>query len=179
MVSIGTEGCHVPNNRLTRAQATYMPDTVPPVNRSRRNLSRSLLILLGHKTSTLPASRPERTLRRYDTTSCQGTLRTRGLFHAAAGRYPVAVIYDGQADCFVPKCRGRKKEAGDTRWSVSLEGIATACCRGCQKEQVSCRGESRASRVTCGCLARLAALPTACIDEVDFDTNAHAEEHPQ
>jgi len=137
------------------------------------------LVLLGHKTSTLPASRPERTLRRYDTTSCQGTLRTRGLFHAAAGRYPVAVIYDGQADCFVPKCRGRKKEAGDTRWSVSLEGIATACCRGCQKEQVSCRGESRASRVTCGCLARLAALPTACIDEVDFDTNAHAEEHPQ
>ena len=42
-VTIGTEGSHVPNNRLTRAQATYMPDTVPPVNRSRRNLSRSLL----------------------------------------------------------------------------------------------------------------------------------------
>jgi hypothetical protein len=47
-VCIGTEGSHVPNNRLTRAQATYMPDTVPPVNRFRRNsphsaLSRSLL----------------------------------------------------------------------------------------------------------------------------------------
>ena len=42
-VSIGTEGSHVPNNRLTRAQATYMPDTVPPVNRRRRNLSRGLL----------------------------------------------------------------------------------------------------------------------------------------
>jgi hypothetical protein len=42
-VNIGAEGSHVPNNRLTRAQATYMPDTVPPVNRSRRNLSRSLL----------------------------------------------------------------------------------------------------------------------------------------
>ncbi len=41
--SIGTEGSHVPNNRLTQDQATYMPDTVPPVNRSRRNLSRSLL----------------------------------------------------------------------------------------------------------------------------------------
>ena len=36
--SIGTEGSHVPNNRLTRDQATYMPDTVPPVNRSRRKL---------------------------------------------------------------------------------------------------------------------------------------------
>ncbi len=32
-VSIGTEGSHGPNNRLARAQATYMPDTVPPVNR--------------------------------------------------------------------------------------------------------------------------------------------------
>jgi hypothetical protein len=42
-VCIGTEGSHVPNNRLTRDQATYMPDTVPPVNRSRRNLSRGLL----------------------------------------------------------------------------------------------------------------------------------------
>ena len=42
-VCIGTEGSHVPNNRLTRDQATYMPDTVPPVNRFRRNLSRSLL----------------------------------------------------------------------------------------------------------------------------------------
>src|SRR5207248_1947678 len=42
-VTIGTEGSHVPNNRLTRDQATYMPDTVPPVNRSRQNLSRSLL----------------------------------------------------------------------------------------------------------------------------------------
>src|SRR6185369_2175134 len=42
-VIIGAEGSHVPNNRLTRAQATYMPDTVPPVNRYRRNCSRSLL----------------------------------------------------------------------------------------------------------------------------------------
>src|ERR1044072_2914753 len=37
------DGSHGPNNRLTRAQATCMPDTIPPVNRSRRNLSRSLL----------------------------------------------------------------------------------------------------------------------------------------
>ena len=42
-VSIGAEGSHVPNNRLTRAQATYMPDTVPRVNRFRRNSSRGLL----------------------------------------------------------------------------------------------------------------------------------------
>src|ERR1041384_5992649 len=28
-VSIGAEGSHVPNNRLTRAQTTYIPDTVP------------------------------------------------------------------------------------------------------------------------------------------------------
>ena len=46
-VSIGTEGSHVPNNRLTRAQATYMPDTVPSVNRSRRNSSRRLLTNRG------------------------------------------------------------------------------------------------------------------------------------
>ena len=46
-VSIGTEGSHVPNNRLTRDQATYMPDTVPSVNRPRRNCSRSLLTNRG------------------------------------------------------------------------------------------------------------------------------------
>src|SRR5688572_24122826 len=40
-VSIYTEGSHVPTNRFTQAQATHMPDTVPPVSRSRRNLSRS------------------------------------------------------------------------------------------------------------------------------------------
>ena len=32
------KGSHVPNNRLTRDQATYMPDTVPPVNRSRHGI---------------------------------------------------------------------------------------------------------------------------------------------
>ena len=42
-VRIGVPGSHVPNTRLTRAQATYMPDTVPLVYRFRRNLSRSLL----------------------------------------------------------------------------------------------------------------------------------------
>jgi hypothetical protein len=42
-VCIDTEGSHVPCNRLVQDQATSMPDTVPPVNRLRRNLSRSLL----------------------------------------------------------------------------------------------------------------------------------------
>jgi hypothetical protein len=32
---------HVPQSRLAQDQATYMPDTVPPVNRFRRNLSRN------------------------------------------------------------------------------------------------------------------------------------------
>jgi len=46
-VCIDTEGSHVPHNRLSQDQATYMPDTVPPVTRSRRNLSRSLLTNRG------------------------------------------------------------------------------------------------------------------------------------
>src|SRR5262245_30932033 len=41
------QGSHVPINRLTRDQATYMPDTAPTVNRSRRNSSRSLLTNRG------------------------------------------------------------------------------------------------------------------------------------
>jgi len=46
-VFIDSEGSHVPYNRLAQDQATYMPDTVPPVTRFRRNLSRSLLTNRG------------------------------------------------------------------------------------------------------------------------------------
>jgi hypothetical protein len=46
-VCIDTEGSHVPYSRLAQDQVTYMPDTVPPANRSRRNLSRSLLTNRG------------------------------------------------------------------------------------------------------------------------------------
>ena len=46
-VGIDTEGSHVPPSRLARDQATYMPDTAPPVNRPRRNSSRSLLTNRG------------------------------------------------------------------------------------------------------------------------------------
>jgi hypothetical protein len=46
-VCIDTEGSHVPCNRLAQDQATYMPDTVPPVIRFRRNFSRSLLTSCG------------------------------------------------------------------------------------------------------------------------------------
>ena len=46
-VSIDAEGSHVPWNRLAQDQATYMPDTVPPVTRFRRNLCRGLLTNCG------------------------------------------------------------------------------------------------------------------------------------
>ena len=49
-VCIDTEGSHVPWNRLSQNQATYIPDTAPPVNRLRRScrsLSRRLLANRG------------------------------------------------------------------------------------------------------------------------------------
>jgi len=46
-VCIDTEGSHVLRNRLAQDQATYMPDTIPPVIRFRLNLSRSLLTNCG------------------------------------------------------------------------------------------------------------------------------------
>ena len=46
-VGIDTEGSHVPHSRLAQDQATYMPDTIPPVIRFRRNSSRSLLTNRG------------------------------------------------------------------------------------------------------------------------------------
>ena len=46
-VGIDSEGSHVPCNRLAQDQVTYMPDTIPPVARLRRNLSRSLLTNRG------------------------------------------------------------------------------------------------------------------------------------
>src|SRR5229473_5620434 len=58
-VCIDTEGSHVPCNRLAQDQATYMPDTVPPVIRFRRNFSRSLLTYLIRQSSSFAFRRSE------------------------------------------------------------------------------------------------------------------------
>ena len=57
------------------------------------------------------------------------------LRRAAARKQPVAAMYDGQPVCFVRMCWAGR-QAGAMRWSIRLEGGATADCRWRRQRQV-------------------------------------------
>jgi hypothetical protein len=102
------------------------------------------------------------------------------LRRAAAGRQPVAAVYDGLPRLLCPMCWAGK-QAGSTRSSISLEEVATAAYQWRQMEWApGAASPWRNSAMRADAWHTQPRAPRQTwMDEIDFDADAQSGDNPQ